>query len=63
MKQLICFLLGLISFVASSQTPLLERKVTISLKNERLDVSLKKISQAGDFIFSYNPSIIDPISW
>jgi len=43
-----------------SQTPLLERKITLSLNNERLDISLKKISEAGGFTFSYNPAILDP---
>ena len=42
-----------------AQTPLLERKISVSVRNERLDASLEKISRAGDFVFSYSPAILD----
>jgi hypothetical protein len=40
-------------------TPYLERVLTISFANERLDAALKKISQQGGFTFSYSPSILE----
>jgi len=40
-------------------TPLLERKITISLKQEKLDDALKKIGQQGGFSFSYSPTVIE----
>lgn len=55
----ILFLIGG-SFSAYAQTPLLERKISVSLDQERLDLSLKKIAEAGGFTFSYNPVILDP---
>jgi hypothetical protein len=42
-----------------ASTPLLERVITITLEQERIDIVLKKISQQGNFTFSYNPSSID----
>ena len=39
--------------------PLLERVITIVVENERIDVALNKISQQGNFTFSYNPAAID----
>ena len=39
--------------------PFLERIVSISFQNEKLEVALKKISTQAGFIFSYNSSIID----
>jgi hypothetical protein len=53
-------LLVLAAFSAFGQPPLLERKITVSINQERIDISLKKISRAGGFVFSYNPSIVDP---
>lgn len=43
----------------AADTPLLERAITIVLKQERTDNALKRISEQGGFIFSYNPAIID----
>lgn len=51
------FICGMLA--AQSQIPLLERKVTVSILNERLDVALKRIAAAGNFTFSYNPEILD----
>lgn len=45
--------------VGQSGTPYLERMLTISFDNERLDAALKKISQQGGFTFSYSPSILE----
>ena len=44
---------------ADDPIPLLERTVTISLEQERLEVALKKISAQAGFTFSYNSNIID----
>lgn len=51
------FICGMLA--GQSQTPLLERKVTVSIQNERLDAALKRIAAAGNFTFSYNPEILD----
>lgn len=40
-------------------TPFLERVLTISFNNERLDAALKQVSQQGGFTFSYSPSILE----
>ncbi|MBA4056942.1 MAG: hypothetical protein C0490_19665, partial [Marivirga sp.] len=45
--------------LAEASTPLLERTITITLEQERMDIALKKISQQGNFTFSYNPSNVD----
>ncbi len=42
----------------SKAIPILERKITISFKEERLSTALNKIAQQGNFSFSYNSSII-----
>ncbi len=60
MNRLIIFLLCLSgSLPLYSQTPLLERRITLSLNNEPIEVSLRKISEAGGFTFSYNPAILN----
>ena len=46
------------SFSQSKATPILERKITISCKEEKLSSALNKISQQAGFSFSYNSSII-----
>lgn len=59
MKAILSLLLiGSVLF-SHAQTPLLERKVTLSADNERVETSLKKIAAAGGFTFSYNPAVID----
>lgn len=45
--------------VAFAQTPLLERKVSVELRGESVEESLKKIAVAGGFVFSYSPSILE----
>jgi len=59
--QRLLTVLGLLltSHALWSQTPLLERTITLSLQRERLDIALTKISQQGGFTFSYNPSSVD----
>jgi len=54
-------LLLLVNFPAICQNdvPFLERIITISLTNERLDGALKKIGNEAGFTFSYNPSIVE----
>ena len=42
-----------------AEVPLLERVISITLESERMDVALRKISQQGNFTFSYNPTVID----
>ena len=50
---------ALISNNARAEVPLLERVISINFDLERMDVALRKISQQGNFTFSYNPSVID----
>jgi hypothetical protein len=60
--SLLSFLVALLAvyeLAAQTGTPFLERVLTVSLNNERLDASLKKISQQAGFTFSYSPSILE----
>ena len=50
----ICILQG----TAQVKTPILERKISLSVTNERLSNVLSRISQEGKFSFSYNASIV-----
>jgi hypothetical protein len=50
---------SLIPLLLCSQDHLLQKKLSISLQGETIEASLKKISTAGGFVFSYNPAIID----
>ncbi|HEY0656165.1 MAG TPA: STN domain-containing protein [Chryseosolibacter sp.] len=63
MKTKIIFILVLLCIwlnaAGQSGTPYLERVLTISFDNERLDAALKKISQQAGFTFSYSPSILE----
>jgi len=56
---LIVLLLITGSTIYAADTPLLERTITITLKQERTDNALKRISEQGGFVFSYNPAIVD----
>ena len=60
-RKLVCLLTGLLIFLtcARAETPLLERPITLSLYQDRMDIALKKISEQGGFTFSYSPSIVD----
>ena len=46
-------------FCSFSQTPLLERPITLRLNNEKISVVLDNISKQGNFAFSYNSAIFD----
>lgn len=59
MKRFVLTLLAGCVMTALAQVPYLERRITITLQNETLEASLKKISLEGGFIFSYNPDIFD----
>lgn len=62
MKKLSLFLAGFFLVLGSvySQTiPVLERRVTFSAQNERIDNLLKRLSQDARCVFSYSPSAID----
>lgn len=59
MKAILCLLLVGGAIFSHAQTPLLERKITLSTDNERLETTLRKIADAGGFTFSYNPAVID----
>ena len=43
---------------AQVKTPILERKISLNITNERLSNVLSRIAQEGKFSFSYNASII-----
>ncbi|HMG92411.1 MAG TPA: STN domain-containing protein [Chryseolinea sp.] len=49
----------LFSTYGYAEVPLLERVISITLETEKMDVALHKISQQGNFTFSYNPTVID----
>jgi hypothetical protein len=53
-------LLTSISFTSFAQNaPYLERVVTITFHEERLDAALNKLSRQGGFTFSYSPSVVE----
>jgi hypothetical protein len=53
---LLCFIK---SAIAQNDTPYLERPITVSFTNERLDQALKKIADQGGFSFSYNSNVVE----
>lgn len=57
----ICLFLALVfSFqVKAQEIPVLERKITISAQNERIDGFLKRLSQEAGCVFSYSSSAIN----
>lgn len=57
--RLTTLLLLLITTTSFGQAPYLERKITISFEKEPIESSLNKISEAGGFVFSYNPDILE----
>ena len=59
MKTLIFLFVALVPAMADAQVRLLDRKMSLKLRNETVEASLKKISTAGAFVFSYNPAIMD----
>ncbi len=62
MNRLLLFTLAFFLFLKQGQsqtTPILERKVTFSAEDERLDLFLKRLSQDAGCVFSYSPSALD----
>ena len=61
MKKLLTFTLLLFStgLIFAQSRPPLERIISVKISNERLDNTLKTISNAGNFSFSYNPDEIN----
>src|SRR6187549_1223681 len=56
----LCLILLITNFSAQAQSkPLLEREVSISFTNEKLDVALVQLSKQEKFTFSYNPAILN----
>jgi len=43
---------------AQTTTPILERKITLELRNARVTFALQQLERAGGFSFSYNPSLL-----
>lgn len=60
----LCLYLGCVSICLQAQSssqariPLLEKVISITRVDERLDVALKEIERQGDFTFSYKSSLI-----
>jgi hypothetical protein len=52
------FSLEVYSQSTSQNTPILDRRVDVSFKNEKVTTVLSRIGQLGDFSFSYNSMII-----
>ena len=60
--RLFPLILIFLSSLALGQTkviPILERKITTSLTNEKFPLALNRIAQQGGFSFSYNPAILN----
>ena len=53
------FILICMQDLCAQEIPVLERKVSISASNERLDSFLKRLAVEGGCVFSYSPSAID----
>lgn len=64
MRLLYVFLLISLPFAKifgqDKPVPILERKITLSLSNEKIATALTRIEQEGKFSFSYNSNIISP---
>ena len=56
---LILFFAASVNFTFSQSKPILEKEVSISFFNEKLDVALAKLARQEKFTFSYNPAILD----
>src|SRR5687768_14010892 len=59
MRTLMFLFVVAIPFMADAQARLLDKKLSLKLRGETVEASLKKISTAGGFVFSYNPAIMD----
>ncbi len=54
------FILSVATFSIQAQSkPLLEREISISFTNEKLDAALVKLSKQEKFTFSYSPAILN----
>jgi hypothetical protein len=53
------FILNITNEVRAQKVPLLERTITVSLTNEKLDNALNKIGDAAKITFSYKSSLLD----
>ena len=56
---LVAVLFSFLPLTSRSETPLLERILTITLQDDKIEDALKKIADRGGFTFSYSPSILD----
>ena len=59
LKYVFYFIVFFTSFCSFSQTPLLERPITLRLNSEKISVVLENIAKQGNFSFSYNSAIFD----
>ncbi len=59
LKYAFYFIVILVPSCSFSQTPLLERPITLRLNNEKISVVLDDIAKQGNFSFSYNSAIFD----
>lgn len=59
LKYAFYFIVISMPFRLFSQTPLLERPVTLRFSNEKISVVLESIAKQGGFSFSYNSAIFD----
>ena len=58
--MLICLFAGLLNPQQGlAAIPVLERTITLTLTQERIEEVLKKVSERGNFTFSYSPAIVD----
>ena len=59
LKYAFYFIVLFMPLSSLSQTPLLERPITLRVNNEKISVVLDNISRQGNFSFSYNSAIFD----
>ena len=59
LKYALYFIVISMPFFSISQTPLLERPITLRVNNEKVSVVLDNIAKQGNFSFSYNSDIFD----
>ena len=59
LKYAFYFIVFSVPFCSFSQTPLLERPITLRFNNEKISVVLDNISKQGNVSFSYNSAIFD----
>jgi len=52
---------GVISNAQSTTAPLLEKRISIVFNGEPADVALKRVAAAGEFNFSYSPTILEKV--